>query len=85
MRTSSAPCSTPLFPCAPEPRLFTTIMRRLSEGLRSAQRDWPLSRKDLVEYLRPINFDEAYLDQAMDHSDLEQRMQNLRAARGRWY
>ena len=85
MTTSSHQKLTPLFPYVPEPRLFTTIMRRLAEGLSYAQRDWPLSRKDLVEYLRPINFDETYLAQAMDQADLAQRTQNLRAARGRWY
>lgn len=85
MKASSNSGPSFLFPSAPEPRLFTTIMRRLSEGLRSAQRDWPLSRKDLVEYLRPINFDEAYLAQAMNQADLEQRKRNLQDARSRWY
>ncbi len=85
MKTSSHPCPAFLLPCAPQPRLFTTIMRRLADGLRPSQRDWPLSTKDLVEYLRPINFDEAYLAHAMNQADLDQRKRNLQSARSRWY
>ena len=82
----ATPFNSPdLYPGAPVPRLFTTVMGRIADWMHAARNDWPVNGKDLVEYLRPINFDEAYLAQATDNADLERRVENLQYARSRWY
>ena len=77
--------SPELYPGAPVPRLFTTVMGRIADWMHAAREDWPLSRQDLVEYLRPMNFDEEYLAQSVNNEDLERRMRNLGNASNRWY
>ena len=68
-------------PGTPVPHLVTTVLGRITDWMSSV-------RQDVTGYLRPMNIDQIYrmyLTKAVDHADLERRINLLKDARNRWY